>query len=114
MEELIQILDFVSAAIIVITLNLVVRNYRWWIVYALNCILFGLVTIYNGLPGLTIMAVILGITGVKNYFVEKKKEKEKIGDPISGERKRDRERIYKQLKQIEEMKNDNTHNYPTN
>ena len=74
----IQVCDIVAAISIIVALNMVIRNYKWWVFYAATNIVFGVVTICKGLPGLTIMGIILGVTGVKNYLVERKKEKSRL------------------------------------
>jgi len=69
----IQICDVVTAVSIIIALNMVTRNYKWWLFYAPTNIVFMVVAIYKGLPGMAIMGVILGITGIRNYFIGRKK-----------------------------------------
>jgi len=76
MNILIQICDVVGAISIIIALNMVGRNYRWWLFYACTNILFSAVTIYKGLPGLTVMGAILCLTGIKNYYIGKRKNKQ--------------------------------------
>jgi len=75
----IQILDVIGAVLIVIALNMVRRDYRWWLFYSGTNIIFSTITIHKGLPGLTVMGFILCLTGVKNYYSAKKKEKIDVG-----------------------------------
>lgn len=70
---LIQILDVVSATLIVISLSLVTRWSKAWLLYAFSSFLFTIVCAHNKLPGLAIMGVILLLIGLKNYWVERKK-----------------------------------------
>jgi len=76
MNVLIQVGDVVAAVLIILALNMVTRNYRWWLFYSATNIVFMAVTIYKGLPGLTIMGIVLSITGIRNYFIEKRKVKQ--------------------------------------
>ena len=68
MNTIIQICDVVGAISIIIALNMVARNYKWWLFYACTNVVFSVVTIHKGLPGFTVMGFILSLTGVKNYF----------------------------------------------
>jgi len=74
MNTFIQVCDIISAIVIILALNMVAKNYRWWLFYAITNITFITVTVYKGLPGLAIMGIFLGITGIRNYFIGRKKE----------------------------------------
>ena len=71
--DIIKMLDILSATMTVICLNLTVRTYKAWAWYSLSCIFFTIVTYNRNLPGLTIMGIILFVTGVKNYITGRKK-----------------------------------------
>ena len=75
MSVIIQICDVVGAISIVLALNMVEKHYKWWLFYACTNVLFSVVTIYKGLPGFTVMGAILALTGIKNYYNGKKKER---------------------------------------
>lgn len=81
MNIAIQVLDVVAAISIIIGLNMVTRNYKWWLFYSATNLIFSAVTICKGLPGLTVMAFVLCITGIINYRREKRKERNE--NPIS-------------------------------
>ena len=68
LEKLFAILDVVSAICVVVTLNLVQRYNRAWLGYAIGAFLFTLVMAYSRLPGMTLMGVVLTVTGIKNYL----------------------------------------------
>jgi len=72
-----QIGDAVSALAIILALNMVARNHRWWLFYAATNITFISITIYKELPFLAVMGFFLGITGIRNYYIGKKKEESK-------------------------------------
>lgn len=68
MKMLFAILDIVSAVCVIVTLNLVQRYNKAWLGYAIGGFLFTLVMAYSRLPGMTLMGVVLSITGIKNYL----------------------------------------------
>lgn len=69
MNSLIRVLDVLAAVLIVVSLNLVTRSYKFWILYAIASILFVVVCVYNWIPGLALMGVFLSFTGVRNYQI---------------------------------------------
>lgn len=73
MFSTVQICDFVAAVSLVVALNLVDRHYKWWLFYACTNIPFSIATICKGLPWLTLMGLVLMVTGIKNYYVGRKK-----------------------------------------
>jgi len=68
-------MDIITAIIIITSLFMVEKHYKWWLLYAGNSILFSIVTACKGLPGLTIMGLILCIIGIRNYILAKRKQK---------------------------------------
>lgn len=85
MNSLIQIFDIISAILLVLCLNLVEKDIRigrivipsshkYWLLYSLTTILFVIVCIYKGLPGYTVMGIILIFTGLRNYKAGKGKK----------------------------------------
>jgi len=68
MNTLFAVLDIVSAICVIVTLNLVQKYNKAWLGYAIGAFLFTLVMAYSKLPGMTLMGIVLVITGVKNYF----------------------------------------------
>lgn len=77
MENLFWALEAISSALVIITLYLVGQNYKWWIAYAINSLLFASVAIYNGVYWFSFMGCCLCIAAVRNYYIAKKKEFEK-------------------------------------
>lgn len=73
--ELFQILEFVTSALVIVTLYLVSRSYKWWLAYAANSVLFSVVSMYHGRYWFALMGACLCATAIKNYVVAKKKEK---------------------------------------
>jgi chromate transport protein ChrA len=67
-ENLFVVLDIMSAIVIVVTLNLVQKHNKAWAAYAAGTALFTAVMIYNKLPGMILMGVVLTITAIKNYL----------------------------------------------
>jgi hypothetical protein len=86
MNSLIQVLDIISAVLLVLCLNLVIKDVRigrvvlrsshkYWLLYSLTTILFVIVCAYKGLPGYTVMGLILIFTGLRNYRAGRKGKK---------------------------------------
>lgn len=74
MNVVIQILDVAAAILIIICLNMVTKNYKWWLLYSATNVIFSIVTICKWLPALTIMGFVLCVTGIMNYRREKRKK----------------------------------------
>lgn len=68
METLFIILDIVSAICVIVTLNLVQKWNKMWLGYAIGAFLFTLVMAHSRLPGMTLMGIVLTITGIRNYL----------------------------------------------
>jgi len=83
---IIKILDVVSSLLILIGLWNVIHNRKWWLVYIVGSILFIIVTISKGLPGLFLMGIATTVMAVKNYIKSGKQEKESIYCPNCGRR----------------------------
>lgn len=75
MDNLIKFLDVVGAFLTVLSLYLIPRSYKYWILYTFACIPFTIVCLSRNLPGLTVMGVILFVIGVKNYLIGRKNER---------------------------------------
>lgn len=73
-DTLFQVLQFMTSTLVIVTLYLVTRSYKWWLGYAANSILFSVVSIYKDAPWFACMGVCLCATAIKNYRVEKRKE----------------------------------------
>ncbi len=67
-EKLFAVLDIMSAIVIVVALNLVQKHNKAWAAYAVGTSLFTAVMVYNKLPGMVLMGVVLTITAAKNYL----------------------------------------------
>lgn len=74
--DLFQILEFATSALVIVTLYLLSRSYKWWIAYAVNSVLFSLVSLYYGRNWFALMGFCLCVTAVKNYIVAKRKAKD--------------------------------------
>jgi len=77
MNIIVQIFDVVAAFLTVLTLNLVRKNYRWWLLYAAGSVLFTITMVLKQSIGYTIMGIILSFTGINNYRAGRLKEKKK-------------------------------------
>lgn len=73
--ELFQVLEFVTSVLVIITLYLISRSYKWWLAYAVNSVLFSAVSLYFGRYWFGLMGACLCVTAVRNYIIAKKKEK---------------------------------------
>jgi len=69
---IIKILDIIASILVVLSLNLVVKSYKWWLLYIFSNIFFIIVVASKGLTGMTVMGSILMCTGIKNYIVGRK------------------------------------------
>jgi len=67
MEILIRIFDILASIGIIVSLNLVTKFNRAWLLYVIACVLQIAVCGYNRIPGMTIMGIILFFTGIRNY-----------------------------------------------
>jgi hypothetical protein len=74
MDNLFWALEFISSALVIVTLYLIGRSYKWWIAYAANSILFAGVAIYNETYWFALMGCCLCVTAIRNYYIAKKKE----------------------------------------
>ena len=70
---IIRILDVLTALLVIITLNLVDRNYKFWLIYAFGNFLYIIVVLQKGLYGWAVAGLILFLTGLNNYRKGKKK-----------------------------------------
>ena len=92
MNHLILFLDFFTCVGVVVSLNLISKTYKAWILYMIACITQLIVCGYKGVPGMGMMAVILFFTGYRNYRNAKKLalqlrlvgELGKVGDKVFG------------------------------
>lgn len=69
MKTLIRICDIVSAGSLILALNMVTTDHRWWLFYAATNIIFMVVAVYKKLPGWAVAGLILFVTGIRNYFI---------------------------------------------
>ncbi|WP_287585489.1 hypothetical protein [Candidatus Borrarchaeum sp.] len=83
MDKLFKVLDFVTSALVIVTLYLIPRSHKWWLAYAANSLLFSAVTAHNKVPGLTLMGFCLCGTAIKNYIVEGRKKRNESKNSIS-------------------------------
>ncbi len=72
---LVEVLDFVSAFVVVLSLWMVQKDRRWWLIYVSTCVVIIPLMAYKGLWGNMLMCVALGITGIKNFLQAKGIEK---------------------------------------
>ena len=78
MNHLILFLDFFTCVGVIVSLNLISKFYKAWILYMIACITQLIVCGYKGVPGLAMMAVLLFFTGIRNYRSDKKKAQKEI------------------------------------
>jgi len=76
LSDLIRVFDILSSVLIVLSLYLVTKTYKAWLIYTLSCVPFTIVCIYNRNPGLTIMGIVLLSVGIRNYILGKRSKKE--------------------------------------
>ena len=78
MNLIILVFDIFTCIGVVVSLNLISRTYKAWLLYILASFTQLIVCAYKGVPGLGMMAVILFFTGIRNYYIDKKKALNKI------------------------------------
>jgi len=80
-EYLIKMFDILGAIGIILSLNLILRYYRMWLVYTFSTILFIIAQTYAWRVhkadtfGAVLMGIILLFTGLRNYRKENKKNR---------------------------------------
>ena len=67
-NTLLKVCDILASTITVVSLFMVSKSYKWWLVYAVGSILFIIVTASNHIFGLTCMGTVLFFVGVNNYI----------------------------------------------
>lgn len=72
-DGIFQILEFVTSALVIVTLYLIPRSYKWWLAYAANSVLFSVVSTYFGRYWFALMGACLFVTAVRNYYIGRKK-----------------------------------------
>ena len=77
---IIQILDILASVLTVVSLNLVARSYKYWLLYVLSSIFFIIVCIANHIWGLTCMGIFLFFTGINNYRLGKSNKNKGVAD----------------------------------
>ena len=80
---IVGIFEFITSFLVIVTLYLIPRSYKWWLAYAVNSILFAIVSMYRGAPWFALMGLALCTTAIKNYVVEGRKKRVNEKDPIS-------------------------------
>ena len=75
MLTIIKVLDILASVLTVVSLNLVVKSYKWWLLYSFASVCFIIVCFSNHITGLTLMGCFLLATGIKNYVIGKRKDK---------------------------------------
>jgi len=75
MVSLLKVFDILASVLTIVSLNLVVKSYKYWLLYVVASIFFIIVCAANHIIGLTCMGVFLLLTGIKNYYLGRKQEK---------------------------------------
>jgi len=73
MNSLIRVLDVVLCILVIVSLNLVSRSYKIWLLYSASSLLQVFVCAYKQMPGMAVMGAVLFLTGIKNYLQGRKK-----------------------------------------
>ena len=66
-DVILQIIDYGSAALTVVSLWLCKKNPNWWAGYMVASMCFTALMIYNWVPGWIIAGVCFIITGARNF-----------------------------------------------
>lgn len=69
------VIEIFGAIWLTLAIFMLGRNYKWWLFYAAANLPFALTTVYAGCYWYTLMGCILCISGIRNYYIGKKKEK---------------------------------------
>lgn len=71
---LVIILDLIFSVIILLSLFMIPKSYKWWLAYALGCFLFIFVRLLALQYGSVILEVVAMNIGIRNYFKLKKEQ----------------------------------------
>jgi len=69
----IRVIEIVGAIWLTTAIFMLGRSYRWWLFYALANIPFSIVSIEAEKYGYALMGFVCCASGIRNYFIEKKK-----------------------------------------
>ena len=83
-DKIFQILEFATSGLVIVTLYLIPRSYKWWLAYAVNSILFSGVSLYYGRFWFALMGACLCITAIRNYITTKRKIKKDCYETIDS------------------------------
>ena len=72
--NIISIFDILASSLTVISLYLIPKSYKYWLLYMIGCICFIVTCASNRIPGLTIMGILLFIISIKNYLIGKRRK----------------------------------------
>jgi hypothetical protein len=73
MVEILTILDWAGCILIILSLNLIRKSYKFWLLYVIASIIFSVTCFMGGLNGLGVCGIFLIATGFINYFKGGKK-----------------------------------------
>ena len=80
--NILQILDYVTSILIVISIFLVEKHRKAWLLYSFSSVLFVIECVAKSLPGLSVMGCILTIVGLRNYSLREKSCTKKRGQSL--------------------------------
>lgn len=69
------LIEIVGAIWLTLAIFMLGRGHKWWLFYAVANIPFSIITIDAGCYWYTLMGLICCVSGIRNYFIGKKKAK---------------------------------------
>jgi len=69
MTNLVQYLDLPTAILVIVSIALVSKYYKAWLLHAFTSLLCATINYYKELPALTVAMLILMVVGVRNYYI---------------------------------------------
>ena len=69
---LIRVLEFLSALFIMVSITMVIKSYKWWLLYSISSMFYIIVMFYSKLNWYALMGLYLLVTGIRNYILGRK------------------------------------------
>jgi hypothetical protein len=64
--------DIIAGAVVLVSLFKVGKNHKFWLFYAVGCLIYVVVNYFAELYGQSIMNIAAGSIAVRNFFIDKK------------------------------------------
>lgn len=72
--DIFKVIELFGAVWLILGIFMLGRGYKWWLFYAFANVPFTIVSIHVGTYWYAGMACLMCLSGIRNYFIGKKKE----------------------------------------